>query len=94
VTPDGPRGPAKSFAPGVAIVAQRTGAPVIAASASARWAWRLETWDRFLIPLPFAKVRVAYSDAVQVQASDAREAAEDVDALCAAMDLADQRAND
>ena len=28
VTPDGPRGPAKSFAPGVAIVAQRTRAPV------------------------------------------------------------------
>jgi lysophospholipid acyltransferase (LPLAT)-like uncharacterized protein len=94
ITPDGPRGPAKSFAPGVAIVAQRTQAPVIAASASARWAWRLETWDRFLIPLPFAKVRVAYSEAVRVEASHAREAAEDVEALRAAMNLADQRAND
>jgi len=39
-------------------------------------------------------VRVAYSEAVLVDASDAREAAEDVDALRAAMDLADQRAND
>lgn len=93
VTPDGPRGPAKSFAPGVAIVAQRTRAPVIGASASATWAWRLKTWDRFLVPLPFATVRVAYSDAVLVESSDAREAAEDVDALCAAMDLAEQRAN-
>jgi lysophospholipid acyltransferase (LPLAT)-like uncharacterized protein len=94
VTPDGPRGPAKSYAPGVAIVAQRTGAPVIAAAVSAKWAWRLKTWDRFLIPLPFARVRVAYSDAVRIAASDAREAAEDVDSLRAAMAEAEQRAND
>ena len=94
VTPDGPRGPAKSFAPGVAIVAQRTRAPVVAAAVSARWAWRLKTWDRFLIPLPFASVRVAYSDVVRVEADDAREAAEDVDALQSAMALAEQRANE
>ena len=30
ITPDGPRGPAKSIAPGAPIVAQRTGAPIIA----------------------------------------------------------------
>ena len=94
VTPDGPRGPARSYAPGVAIVAQRSGAPVIAAAASAKWAWRLNTWDRFLIPLPFARVRVSYSDAVRVEASDAREAADDVDSLRAAMSEAEQRAND
>ena len=94
VTPDGPRGPAKSFAPGVAIVAQRTRVPVIAAAVSASWAWRLKTWDRFLIPLPFARVRVAYSDVVRVEAGDAREAADDVDALQLAMALAEQRANE
>ena len=43
VTPDGPRGPAKSFAPGVAIVAHRTRAPVIGVGVSATWAWRLKT---------------------------------------------------
>jgi lysophospholipid acyltransferase (LPLAT)-like uncharacterized protein len=78
----------------VAIVAQRTRAPVIGAAASATWAWRLKTWDRFLIPLPFARVRVAYSDVVRVEADDAREAADDVDALQSAMALAEQRAND
>ena len=93
VTPDGPRGPAKSYAPGVAIVAQRTRAPVIGVVASAKWSWRLKTWDRFLIPLPFAVVHVAYSDPVRIEATDLRKAAEDVDALRAAMDLAEQRAN-
>ena len=93
VTPDGPRGPAKSFAPGVAIVAHRTRAPVIGVGVSATWAWRLKTWDRFLIPLPFAKVRVAYSDVVRVEADDTRDAADDVDALRSAMAQAEQRAN-
>jgi len=93
VTPDGPRGPAKSFAPGVAIVAHRTRAPVIGVGVSATWAWRLKTWDRFLIPLPFARVRVAYSDVVRVEADDTRDAADDVDALRSAMAQAEQRAN-
>ena len=94
VTPDGPRGPAKSFAPGVAIVAHRTRAPVIGVGVSATWAWRLKTWDQFLIPLPFARVRVAYSDVIRVEADDTRDAADDVDTLRSAMAQAEQRAND
>ena len=93
VTPDGPRGPAKSYAPGVAIVAQRTGAPVVAAAAAVTHAWRLKTWDGFMIPRPFASVRVAYSDAVQMTATNARDAATEVDRLEAAMAVAEQRAN-
>lgn len=76
ITPDGPRGPAKTFAAGAAIVAQRTHAPVIGAAASATSAWRLNSWDRFIIPRPFARVRVAYSDATHVSAhSGLRDAA-------------------
>lgn len=74
ITPDGPRGPAKSFAPGPLIVAQRTGAPIIAAAVSASSAWRLKSWDRFMIPRPFARVSFAYSDPVYIDASDARDA--------------------
>ena len=89
ITPDGPRGPARSMAPGVAIVARRAGVPVIAAAASASTAWRLKSWDKFMIPRPFATVHVAYSDAVYVTAVDA---ATD-ERLRAAMALAEQRAN-
>jgi lysophospholipid acyltransferase (LPLAT)-like uncharacterized protein len=94
VTPDGPRGPARSFAPGIAIVAHRAGAAVIGVVATASSSWRLRTWDRFLIPRPFAKVRVAYSDAINVQASDARSAASYVETLRLGMALAEQRANE
>ena len=92
ITPDGPRGPAKSFAPGSAIVAQRTGAAVIGVAVSAASAWRLKSWDSFMIPRPFARVQIAYSDATYSAASDARAAAADSDALRLAMDVAEQRA--
>ncbi len=75
-TPDGPRGPLESFAPGALIVAQRTGAPLVLISVDAARAWRLKSWDRFLIPKPFAQVRIEYEDPLYVEAPDARAAAE------------------
>lgn len=74
-TPDGPRGPAESFAPGPLIVAQRTGAPLVLVGAGTRSAWRLRSWDRFLVPKPFATIRVVYSDPIVLDASSPREAA-------------------
>lgn len=74
ITPDGPRGPARSFAPGALIAAQRAGAPVIAVGMSAKATWRLRTWDGFIIPKPFARVTIAYSDPVQLDAASARAA--------------------
>lgn len=74
VTPDGPRGPAKSFAPGALIVAQRTGAAIIPATVVARSAWRLGSWDRFMIPRPFTRIVISYGAAAHVSAGDARAA--------------------
>jgi len=74
-TPDGPRGPRESFAPGALIVSQRTGAPVVLITVDAPRAWRLTSWDRFLIPKPFARVTIAYEDPIVVDARDARAAA-------------------
>ena len=93
ITPDGPRGPAKSVAPGVAVLAQRTGAPVIGAAAHARSAWRLKSWDSFLIPRPFARVDVAYSDAVTIAAANAREAAAETQRMQELMAVAEERAS-
>jgi lysophospholipid acyltransferase (LPLAT)-like uncharacterized protein len=74
-TPDGPRGPACRFAPGALIVAQRTGAPVITLAVSPGRAWRLKSWDRFMIPRPFARIRIAYGDPVYLDVPSPREAA-------------------
>lgn len=76
ITPDGPRGPAHVFAPGAAVAAQRTGVPIVPIRASASRAWRLKSWDRFLIPKPFATVTVTMGPFTPVIADSPREAAE------------------
>jgi lysophospholipid acyltransferase (LPLAT)-like uncharacterized protein len=77
VTPDGPRGPAHAFAPGALIAAQRASVPVIAVGVAVRRAWRLKSWDRFVIPKPFARVTVAYSEPVRLDMPHARAAAQE-----------------
>lgn len=93
ITPDGPRGPAKSFAAGALVVAQRTGAPMVPVAVSASRGWRLKSWDRFLIPKPFARVHIVYGDLVSIQPGDVRDAADEADRASRALAQAEQRAN-
>ena len=86
ITPDGPRGPARVFAPGAAVAAQRTGALIAPIRAQASRAWRLKSWDRFLIPKPFARVRVSFGPLTAVTADSPREAAEHAPRLQAILD--------
>lgn len=58
ITPDGPRGPRRCLQPGVLLLAQRAGLPIIPLAFGARGAKRLRSWDRMLIPRPFARVAV------------------------------------
>jgi lysophospholipid acyltransferase (LPLAT)-like uncharacterized protein len=74
VTPDGPRGPARKFASGALVAAQRVGAPIIGIGISASRAWYLKSWDRFMIPKPFSRVSVAYTVPTLVNAASSREA--------------------
>lgn len=75
VTPDGPRGPAEVFAPGTLIAAQRVAVPVVLGAIGPTRAWRLKTWDRFIVPKPFAEIVVAYSEELTVTAETPRLAA-------------------
>lgn len=79
VTPDGPKGPAFKYAPGALVAAQRSGAPILPIAAHASSAWRLGSWDGFIIPKPFATVTVAYGPPSEVSAATARAAADESD---------------
>ncbi len=57
-TTDGPRGPRRRSAPGAAAAAARGGVPLVPLGAAVDRAWRLRSWDRFVIPKPFARVVV------------------------------------
>jgi hypothetical protein len=58
ITPDGPRGPAYELGPGIIFLAQKSGAPVVPMNLEYSRCWRLGSWDRFIVPQPFSKVRV------------------------------------
>ncbi len=53
-TPDGPRGPRMRVSPGVVQAARLSGAPIVPITFSAFRAVRMNSWDRFLVPLPFS----------------------------------------
>ncbi len=60
IAADGPRGPRERAKPGAVAAAASTGAPIIPVAVAAHPAWTLGSWDGFLVPAPWARVRVAY----------------------------------
>ena len=55
ITPDGPRGPRYQIRDGIIALAQLTGLPVIPVSVFIHPKIQLRSWDKFQIPLPFAR---------------------------------------
>ena len=70
-TPDGPRGPRRELKPGVVAAAQRGGAVVVPIHAEAERAWRLHSWDRFMIPKPLTRVWIRYGRPFEVGPGEA-----------------------
>lgn len=89
ITPDGPRGPRRKAAPGVAQLAALTGVPVVPCAAYTSRAIRLGTWDRMRVPLPFGRAVMVCGPALQVDRNDWQAA---VPQIAAAMSQASDRA--
>jgi lysophospholipid acyltransferase (LPLAT)-like uncharacterized protein len=58
ITPDGPKGPRFRFKPGAILLAQMSGRPMLPMAYAASRAW-LVKWDKFVIPMPFARIAIA-----------------------------------
>ena len=58
ITPDGPRGPRFKFKPGALLLAQMSGRPILPMAYAASHAWLIK-WDKFVIPMPFARIAIA-----------------------------------
>lgn len=95
ITPDGPRGPPRQAAAGVAQLAALTQAPIIPCAAQISRRRVLGTWDRMVLPLPFGRGVLVCAPPITVPRDDwtlslpAIEAAmsgavETADALCGA----------
>jgi len=56
ITPDGPRGPRGRVHDGVILLASESGRAIQPAGFAVSPAWRTKSWDRFVIPRPFARI--------------------------------------
>ncbi|MBL7998070.1 MAG: DUF374 domain-containing protein [Candidatus Kapabacteria bacterium] len=73
VTPDGPRGPAGVFKAGAAVAAMRAGVPLVQCRVTCGFAIRLNSWDSFMIPLPFARVCVHIAEPMMIAPDASRD---------------------
>jgi lysophospholipid acyltransferase (LPLAT)-like uncharacterized protein len=71
--PDGPRGPARTAKPGVIGLARASGAPLVPIGISASPSKQFGSWDRALLPLPFARVACSYGEPIRVPKKTAGE---------------------
>lgn len=62
ITPDGPRGPAGVPQSGALLASKRSGTPIFPVRITASRAWHMRSWDRFMVPKPFAKVTVTFGE--------------------------------
>jgi len=58
ITPDGPKGPALEFKAGAISLARLTRSPFVVMGIRYHSCWRMRSWDRFAMPVPFSRVDV------------------------------------
>ncbi len=66
ITPDGSRGPRHRFKPGAVVLAHRTQRPLLLCRIRARGIRFSRSWDRFLLPYPFAHIELFFSPPIRV----------------------------
>jgi lysophospholipid acyltransferase (LPLAT)-like uncharacterized protein len=62
VIADGSRGPRHKAQPGTVVLARITGSPLIPMTYKAKRKFELDSWDRFLLPLPFTKCTLDFGN--------------------------------
>lgn len=75
ITPDGPRGPRRTVQQGVIFLAQKTGLPIVPLACGNSRKIVFNSWDRFELPLPFARASVVEGEPITIAPDESFEAA-------------------
>ena len=65
ITPDGPRGPNQKLKEGIVSLLKKTNATIIPLSYSAKFNFKLNSWDKFLFVTPFNKFVAVWGNAIE-----------------------------
>ena len=74
---DGPKGPAGIIKAGAVSLARAAGAVVVPIYTTSDRAWYFRSWDRFMLPKPFAKVHLRFGEMLDLSTGEGDEAFED-----------------
>ncbi len=66
ITPDGPRGPRFKVSGQIAAIAQKTSTPIIPTSFGISRRKIFNSWDKFILPLPFSKISLCLGDPIYI----------------------------
>ena len=66
---DGPLGPARCAKKGSVVIAREAEVPLIPVLWGADRCWTLNSWDRYLVPKPFARVAIFYAEPIWIPRS-------------------------
>jgi len=74
VTPDGPKGPRYSMSDGAVALALRSDLPLMVVNYKPNSYWQLKSWDKFIIPKPFATLEIYHQviDLSKMEKEDAK----------------------
>lgn len=64
---DGPTGPAGYVKPGAILLAEASRAAIVPCYTSADRAWYFNSWDKYFIPKPFAKVSIRFDQILRFE---------------------------
>ena len=70
---DVPRGPAGKIKPGAIRLVHGTGSVIVPCYASADKAWYMNSWDKFMLPKPFAKVTLRFGEMIKFDPAENNE---------------------
>jgi lysophospholipid acyltransferase (LPLAT)-like uncharacterized protein len=73
LTPDGPRGPARVCKRGILVLAEQGDGLVLPSSSSSSNPRFLNSWDRFLLPLPFSRCVVVFGPPLERAEAESEE---------------------
>lgn len=73
LTPDGPRGPANKFKSNALNMAMLSGAKILTFSFSSTNPFVFNSWDKFMIPLPFSKIVIIFGEFFEVERNLSKE---------------------
>ena len=73
ITPDGPRGPNQKVSDGIIKIAKTTQVPIIPIGFASSKFKKLNSWDSFLITLPFSKCAFVWNNPIKIPSTSGKK---------------------